>query len=191
MCRFFFYLVPSRDDIASLTEAKKLLQEAVVLPLLMPDFFKGIRRPWKVGCQVCLFFLPQQSNTCFPSYCQGSLHRICSDLHTELFVSWTCFGDLSSHFLFFWVSSQLCHFFFHSGCSDDRSSRHWQDLVGEGRGNRMWTTFFNVSSQSLASKYRGESEKLVHLLFQMVSQGHVSCMFFSSSDDCRIALKIK
>lgn len=40
----FFY----RDDIADLEEAKKLLREAVVLPMWMPDFFKGIRRPWKV-----------------------------------------------------------------------------------------------------------------------------------------------
>ena len=37
-----------RDDIAGLTEAKRLLREAVVLPLLIPNFFKGIRRPWKV-----------------------------------------------------------------------------------------------------------------------------------------------
>lgn len=37
-----------RDDIADLEEAKKLLREAVVLPMWMPDFFKGIRRPWKV-----------------------------------------------------------------------------------------------------------------------------------------------
>ena len=29
------------DDIADLAEAKKLLEEAVVLPMLMPDFFKG------------------------------------------------------------------------------------------------------------------------------------------------------
>ncbi|XP_038617531.1 katanin p60 ATPase-containing subunit A-like 1 isoform X2 [Tachyglossus aculeatus] len=35
------------DDIADLEEAKKLLREAVVLPMWMPDFFKGIRRPWK------------------------------------------------------------------------------------------------------------------------------------------------
>lgn len=35
------------DDIADLTEAKRLLEEAVVLPMWMPDFFKGIRRPWK------------------------------------------------------------------------------------------------------------------------------------------------
>ena len=38
-----------RDDIADLQEAKRLLQEAVVLPLVVPDFFKGIRRPWKVA----------------------------------------------------------------------------------------------------------------------------------------------
>ncbi|KAH8058875.1 microtubule-severing ATPase [Aureococcus anophagefferens] len=35
------------DEIAELKEAKQLLQEAVVLPLWMPDFFRGIRRPWK------------------------------------------------------------------------------------------------------------------------------------------------
>ena len=33
------------DSIAGLHEAKHLLQEAVVLPLWMPDYFKGIRRP--------------------------------------------------------------------------------------------------------------------------------------------------
>lgn len=37
-----------RDDIADLGDAKKLLKEAVVLPMWMPAFFKGIRRPWKV-----------------------------------------------------------------------------------------------------------------------------------------------
>ncbi|NEU34227.1 ATP-binding protein, partial [bacterium LRH843] len=35
------------DDIADLQEAKRLLEEAVVLPMWMPDYFKGIRRPWK------------------------------------------------------------------------------------------------------------------------------------------------
>ena len=30
------------DDIAALTEAKRLLEEAVVLPMWMPDFFKVI-----------------------------------------------------------------------------------------------------------------------------------------------------
>ena len=35
------------DDIAGLEEAKRVLEEAVVLPILMPDYFKGIRRPWK------------------------------------------------------------------------------------------------------------------------------------------------
>jgi len=29
------------DDIASLVDAKRLLQEAVVLPVLMPQYFQG------------------------------------------------------------------------------------------------------------------------------------------------------
>ena len=45
----FFYQDPNIrwDDIADLHEAKRLLEEAVVLPMWMPDFFKGIRRPWR------------------------------------------------------------------------------------------------------------------------------------------------
>lgn len=35
------------EDIAALGEAKRLLNEAVVLPLLIPEFFTGIRAPWK------------------------------------------------------------------------------------------------------------------------------------------------
>ena len=37
-----------RENIAGLKEAKRLLEEAVVLPLYMPEYFTGIRRPWKV-----------------------------------------------------------------------------------------------------------------------------------------------
>ena len=35
------------DDIASLEDAKRLLHEAVTLPLIIPEFFTGIREPWK------------------------------------------------------------------------------------------------------------------------------------------------
>lgn len=35
------------DDIAALGDAKALLSEAVLLPLLVPDLFVGIREPWK------------------------------------------------------------------------------------------------------------------------------------------------
>jgi hypothetical protein len=35
------------DDIAGLEQAKGLIQEAVVLPMIVPNYFQGIRRPWK------------------------------------------------------------------------------------------------------------------------------------------------
>ena len=35
------------DDVAALDEAKRVLHEAAVLPLLVPHLFTGLRRPWK------------------------------------------------------------------------------------------------------------------------------------------------
>jgi katanin p60 ATPase-containing subunit A1 len=90
----------SFDDIAELKECKKALQEAVLLPLLMPGYFKGIRRPWK---GVLMYGPPGTGKT----------------------------------------------------------------MLAKAVATLGKTTFFNVSASSLASKYKGESEKLVRILFEM------------------------
>ncbi|MHA1237745.1 MAG: AAA family ATPase [Candidatus Odinarchaeia archaeon] len=49
------------EDVADLREAKQVLREAIVLPLMRPDLFTGSRRPWKgillfgpPGCGKCV-----------------------------------------------------------------------------------------------------------------------------------------
>ena len=103
------------EDIAELEGAKNTLKEAVLLPLLMPDFFRGVRRPWK---GVLLYGPPGTGKT----------------------------------------------------------------LLAKALATQGKTTFFNVSPTTFASKWKGESEKLVRILFEMARFYAPSTVFIDEVD---------
>ena len=105
----------SFDDIAELETAKRALTEAVVLPLLMPDFFVGLRRPWK---GVLLYGPPGTGKT----------------------------------------------------------------LLAKALATQGKTTFFIFSPTTFASKWKGESEKLVRILFEMARFYAPSTIFIDEVD---------
>jgi len=104
------------EDIGGLDDAKRAINEAVVLPLILPEFFTGLRKPWK---GVLLFGPPGTGKTMLAKAVASCTENI---------------------------------------------------------------TFFNCSSATLTSKWRGESEKLLRALFITARARVPSILFFDEID---------
>ncbi|KAJ0076118.1 hypothetical protein Patl1_34386 [Pistacia atlantica] len=120
------------DDVAGLTEAKRLLEEAVVLPLWMPEYFQKLynKKWWRVQNWKRMMEL----------------------------------GDRGKGVLMFGPPGT------------------GKTLLAKAVATECGTTFFNVSSATLASKWRGESERMVRCLFDLARAYAPSTIFIDEID---------